>query len=231
MKTIFAILVLAILGAAFAWERKAIVTLRAQNESMRADKLEAERLANENRDLPKLRAGQPATVEQGGNAELLRLRNEVRQLRAQQQEMVKLRAANQRAAEELKSGKFTPRRLVDMEGAVPREKWSFAGFATPEATVENFFAAIATADPEQIMRCMTPEGAEGLRQQMAKDPEGMRKEFEEQFGKLGKVSGFRITGTRRKGDDKMEVLVQVVADGQSMPLQLRRVDNEWKFGD
>src|SRR6266516_80102 len=231
MKAIFAILVLAILGAAFAWERKAIVTLRAQNESMRADKLEAERLANENRDLPNLRAGQPATVERGGNAELLRLRNEVGPLRAQQPEIEKLRAANQRAAEEIKSGKFTPRRLADMEGAVPREKWSFAGFATPEATVQSFFVGIATGDPEQIMRCMTLEDAEGLRKQMAKDPEGMRKEFEEQFGKLGKVSGFRITGTRRKGDDKVEVLVQVVADGQSMPLRLRRVDSEWKFRD
>ncbi len=104
---------------------------------MRADKLEAERLANENRDLPNLRASQPATVERGGDVELLRLRNEVRQLRAQQSETAKLRAANQRAAEELKSGRFTPRRLADMEGAVPREKWSFAGFATPEATVQN----------------------------------------------------------------------------------------------
>src|SRR6266516_557203 len=181
MKAILAILVLAILGAAFACERKAIITLHRQNESMRADELEAERLVEENRDLPNFRAGQPATLERGGNAELLRLRNEVRQLRAQQPEIEKLRAANQRAAEELKSGKFTPRRLADMDGAVPREKWSFAGFATPEATVQNFFAAIATADPEQIMRCMTQEEAEGLRKQMAKDQEGMRQEFEQQF--------------------------------------------------
>jgi hypothetical protein len=97
--------------------------------------------------------------------------------------------------------------------------------------VESFFCAVAAADPEQIVRCMAPEEAEGLRQQMAKDPEGMRKEFELQFGKLGKVSGFRITGTRSRGADKMEVLVQVVADGQSMPLPLRRVDNEWKLGE
>ena len=231
MKTIAAILVLAILGAVFAWERKASATLRAQNNSMRTDKLEADRLASENRDLPSLRAAQPAAVERGGNAELLRLRNEVGQLRAQQPEIERLRAANQRAAEDLASGKFTPRRLADMEGAVPREKWSFAGFATPEATVQNFFAALATGDPEQIMRCMAPEAAEGFRKQMAKDPEGMRKEFDEEFGKLGKVSGFRITGTRSKGVDKMEVLVQVVADGQSMPLPLRRVENEWKLGD
>lgn len=231
MKAVFAILVLAVLGAIFAWERAAIVMLHTQNESLRADKLEADRLADENRDLPRLRARHPAVADRGGNAELLRLRNEVTELRAQQVEIQRQRAANQRTSEELKAGRFTPRRLADMEGAVPRGQWSFAGFATPEAAVQNFFAAIATADPEQIMRCMAPEDAEGLRKQMAKDPEGMRKEFEQQFGKLGNVSGYRITGTRSKGTDKMEVLVQVVADGQSMPLSFRRVDDEWKLGE
>ena len=76
---------------------------------------------------------------------------------------------------------------------------------------------------------VVPGAADDVPKKAQDDP--AVKQFEEQFGKLGKVSGFRITGTRRKGDDKMEVLVQVVADGQSMPLQLRRVDNEWKFGD
>jgi hypothetical protein len=231
MKAIIAILAIAGLGAVFTWERAAIGTLRPQNESLRADKLEAERLADENRDLPNLRARQPAAAGHGVNLELLRLRNEVTKLREEQAEIQRQRAANQHVAEELKSGKFTPRRLADMEGAVPREQWSFAGFATPEAAVQNFFAAIATADPEQIMRCMSPKDAESLRRQMAKDPEGTRKDFDREFGKLGNVSGFRITGTRILGEDKMEVLVQVVAGGQSMPLPLRRVDNEWRLGE
>jgi hypothetical protein len=231
MKAIVAILVLVILGAVFSWERNALATWGAQNESLRADKLEAERLAVENRDLPDLRARQIPSPDRGGNAELLRLRNEVTKLRAQQAEINKQRAANQRVSEELNSGKFTPRRMADMEGAVPREQWTFAGFATPEAAVQNFFAAMASADPEQIIRCMGPQAAENIRKRMAADPEGMRKDLEKQFGTLGKVSGFRITAIENKGEDQINVLLQVVADGQSIPLPLRRVGNEWKFGE
>jgi len=230
VKALFAIALLGLLAAACFWERNAMNGLRAQNDSLRPESVEAGQLADENRDLPGLRAAASPT-NRIDRAELLRLRNEVRRLRAQQQEAEKLRAANQRAAEEIKSGKFTPRRLADMEGAVPREKWTFAGFATPEATVQSFLAAIASGDPEQVMRCLPAEETERMKQQMAKDPESFRKEFLGGLDKFGKLTAFRITGTRSIDDDRMEILVQVVADGESMPLPLRRVGTEWKLGD
>jgi hypothetical protein len=230
MKALFAIALLGLLAAAFFWERKAVNGLRAQNEALRAEKEEAGQLADANRDLQALRAA-AGPAPRSDRTELLRLRNEVRQLRAQQQEVEKLRAANQRVADEVKSGKFTPRRLADMEGAVPREKWTFAGFATPEATVQSFFAGIASGDPEQVMRCMPTRQAELMKQEMAQDPESFRKNF----SKVASVSAFRITGTRKsllddRMEDRMEVLVQVVADGESMPLPLQRIGNEWKLG-
>jgi hypothetical protein len=203
--------------------------LRSQNESLRAENLDAGQPAAENRELPGLRAA-AGPANQSDRTELLRLRNEVRRLRAQQQEAEKLRAANQRAAEEIKNGKFNPRRLADIEGAVPREKWTFAGFATPEATVQSFFVAITSGDIEQVMRCMPVQDADNIRQQMAQDPASFRKDFFGGLDKFGKLTAFRITGTRSTEDDRMEVLVQVVADGESMPLPLHRVGNEWKLG-
>jgi hypothetical protein len=229
MKTLFAIALLGLLAAAFVWERNAMNGLRAQNESLRAEKQEAGQLAGENRDLVGLRAA-AGPAGRSDHTELLRLRNEVRRLRALQQEAEKLRAANHRVAEEIKSGKFTPRRLADVEGAVPREKWAFAGFATPEATVQSFLAAIVSGDPEQFLRCLSTRDAEQMRQKMAQDPESFRKDFLGELDKIGKVSAFRITGTRSTDDDRMEILVQVVADGESMPLPLHRVGNEWKLG-
>lgn len=226
MKTLFAFALIGLLAAAWLWERNAMAGLRAQNESLGAENAEAAQLTEENRDLERLRTDASPT-KRLDRAELLRLRNEVRRLRAQQMEVEKLRAANQRVAEEIKSGKFTPRRLADVVGAVPREKWTFAGFATPEATVQTFFAAIASGDPEQIIRCMPAREAEQMRQQVAQDPESFRKDF---MGKLGNVSAFRITGTRTIDDERMEVLVQAVADGESMPLPLHREGSEWKLG-
>jgi hypothetical protein len=233
MKGLVAIVLLAVLVAGYVWERGAIGRLRAENDSLLADKLEADRLTAENRELLKLRGAVVAPVETVSSTELLRLRNEVRQLRTQQEEAERLRAANQRAAEEITTGKFAPRRMADIEGAVPREKWVFAGFATPEAAVQSFFAALASGDLEQVVRCASPDGAEHLRREMADDPEKFRKEFDEGLGKIGKLSGFRIIGSHPKGNDdgRIEVLVQVVADGKPMPLPLRRVGNEWKLDD
>ena len=231
MKALCVLFALAILGGLIAWERKTINGLSVQNQALYTDKIEAERLAEENRQLSGLRDNPQTGLEPGANTELLRLRNEVRQLRAQQGELEKLRASNRRVADELKSGQFVPRRLAEVEGSVPREKWSFAGFATPEATVQSFFAGLSSGDPEQIITCMSPHDAEQFKKQLADDPEKTRKEFAQEFAKLGRTSAFRITGTRNAGADKIEVMVQVVADGQSMPLPLVRVNQEWKIGD
>ena len=230
MKVLFAITLLGVLAVTFFLERNSMVGLREQNESLRAGNLEGEQLAEANRELPALRAA-AGTAKRTDRNELLRLRNEIRKLRAQQQEVDKLRTANQLVADEIKSGKFTPRRLADLPGAVPREKWAFAGFATPEAAVQSFVVAIASGDPEQVMRCIPARDAELMKQQMAQNPEAFRKNFMGELDKIGKVSAFRITGTRNVDNDRTEVLVQVVADGESMPFPLKREGNEWKLGN
>src|SRR5262245_34181072 len=177
MKTLALLMLAGLMLAAFLWERRSAGELRAENEKLLRDKLECDQLAEANRELPALRAtdGEAKKVDRN---ELLRLRNEVRRLRAQQQEVEKLRAANQRVADEIKSGKFAPRRLADMEGFVARENWAFAGFATPEAAVQSFLAAVLSYDIEQVLRCMSPELAQSLRQQAKTNPEGTREIWE-----------------------------------------------------
>ncbi|MEY2407575.1 MAG: hypothetical protein QOF48_245 [Verrucomicrobiota bacterium] len=232
MKGFFILILLGALGVAFFWERAESARLRAANETLLLENQEAGRLAAENAELSKLRTTAPV-IERSDTTELLRLRNQAGQLRGQQLEAEKLRAANQRLADEIQSGKFKPRRLADVEGSIPREKWAFAGFATPEATVQSFLTAIASGDPQQLMGCMSPKDAESMRQELERDPDVFRKRFDQEFGKLNKLSAFRIAGTRPKGPnpDRIEVLVQFVADGEPTPLPLRRVGNEWKLGD
>jgi hypothetical protein len=232
MKAILAMLALSILVMAVAWERNAIGLLRAHNEVLRADKQEIDRLAAENSDLPKVRMA-VASAPQVNDAELLRLRNEVRTLRAQQPEIAKLLAANQRIAEEIKTGKFTSRRLMDMEGTLSREQWAFAGFATPEAAAQSLVAAIAADDPSQIIRCATPTLAEEMKKTSALDPQKFREQF---LGDLTELAGFaasRVTFTRNLEDGRVEVFIQGMdAEGrmrQPQALPLRRVGNEWKL--
>ena len=233
MKTLFAIALLGLLAAVFLWERSAMVGLRVQNEALRAENAEARQLVEQNRELEGLRAAGGST-KRLDRAELLRLRNEVRRLRAQQQDVEKLRAANQRVAEELKSGNFTPRRLADVEGAVPRQKWTFAGFATPEATVQSFFAGVASGEMEQFINCMTPNHAAKMRAELGnevpgnEDP-GEREEFKKILAKMASLSAFRIAQREPRSPDTMVFEIQLTFDGARMPMSLVRVGNEWKL--
>jgi hypothetical protein len=153
----------------------------------------------------------------------------VRRLRAQQQEAEKLRAANQRVADEIKSGKFNPRRLVDMEGAVPREKWTFAGFATPEATVQSFFAGLASGEVEQFINCLTPNLAAKFRAEMAKDPARKQEDFKKGIAQMANLSAFRIVQQKPRSPDTVLIEIQMTVDGERMPMPLQRVGNEWKI--
>src|SRR5438093_4373694 len=123
--------------AAVAWQRNAVVGLRHENEAVAAQRQEAAQLAQENQDLAKLRS-LPAVHGPGDpGLELLKLRNQVRQLRAQERELERLHLENQRLVAELKSGNFAPHKLSEMEGYVAKEQWANAGFGMPEATAQT----------------------------------------------------------------------------------------------
>lgn len=231
MKPLLVLVLLAVLAGAFLWERSASQQLRADNASLRADQEEADRLAGENQELATLRATPSEPLSAADRSELLRLRNEVRRLRDQRSELDKLRAANQRVTAELKDGKFTPRRLADEPGAVPRDKWVPAGFATPEAAVQSFFAAVLSSDPNQIIACATPKSAEMMKQQMAANPDFFRQNFQRDLGQLTAASAFRIVELKPRGNGGLEVRVQFTINGETMPLPLQQIGNEWRLGD
>ena len=233
MKAAFGIALIAIPFAAAVWERNSMGKLRAENEALRAERIEADQLANANRELPGLHAAAGATIAEataGSSTELLRLRGEVSRLRVQTQDPAKLRAENERLAAEIASGKFATKRLADMEGFVPREQWAGAGLATPEATLQSYLGAIVTSDVELMFRCLTPENSQPMRREFERDPVRFRNEFQKDVAQIfGRVAGMRIAGRRQLSEDSVNLQVQFAADGATMPMTLRRVANEWKL--
>jgi hypothetical protein len=233
MKAIIGVMLLAAVMAVTVWERRFIGNLSAENESLRAAKLEVDRLVNENRELPELRTAVGATVtaeNASPSTELLRLRGEVSRLRAQARDPARLRAENERIAAEIASGAFTPKRLANMEGFVPREQWTNVGLATPEAAVQSYFAAMVSADFDLLFRGLTTENAEPMRQQLERDPGRFRQEFQKDAARLfGQATGFRIADRRQNSDDSVTLHIQFAADGVVTPMTVRRVANEWKI--
>jgi hypothetical protein len=230
--------------AAFTWQRKALSQLRQQNETLLQTKEEAARLALENEDLPKLRAANTSLSTGGDSSDLLRLRNEVRQLRAHRPELDRLRAENERLAAEINSGITAPQKLSEMEGFVAKESWSNAGFDTPEATVQTFFWAIREGDVARMAECMPAKERQYLLRLTGPGNEQERERTLSEFQGLTQGSGFRIVNRAeeqglmtRAGQSiaegtpvpvKVTLGLQAAAGGAVIPLQLTREHDGWK---
>lgn len=249
-KRFIAVMLMGCALAAIVWQRSVVAGLRSQNEALRPAQEEAARLALENSELPKLRAmaaNQPPS--DGAGPELLRLRNEVRPLRAQQSELDRLRAENGRLAAEISSGIASRQELSGMEGFVAKESWSNAGFDMPEAALQTFFWAIREGDLARMAECMPPKERQYLLRLTEQGNEQEREKTLSEFQGLTQGSGFRIVN-RAEEQSKLtpgtltivgQAIVeqtsvparvtfglQAVAGGAVIPLQLTREHDGWK---
>lgn len=242
-KSIITLALAACILVAFTWQRKALSQLRQQNETLLQTNEEALRLALENEQLPKLRAANTGLQTGVDSSDLLRLRNEVRQLRAHRPELDRLRVENERLAAEINSGIAAPQKLSELEGFVAKESWSNAGFDTPEATVQTFFWAIREGDLARMAECMPPNRQYLLRL-MDQGNEQERERTLREFQGLTQGSGFRIVNRTeeqglmtRAGQSiaegtpvpvKVTLGLQAAAGGAVIPLQLTREHDGWK---
>jgi hypothetical protein len=229
--TALKILAVGVIAAAVttAWVQKSSITqLRQQNAELRqqadlssdnraaapvpADNEEIQNLTEATRDLPKLR-------------------NEVRQLRQQKPELERLRNENVRLAAQISSGTNRPK-LAQMEGYVAKEKWAQAGFATPEATVQSFFWAIANQDVSYMVQCMAPKmRAQYDRQFAGKSLEEQQKELAEGMAALGGMGGYRVAETEKISENKVVIGIEAAAGGHVMKMPMERIGNEWKLNE
>jgi hypothetical protein len=183
------------------------------------------------RDTPVAPNDQNAEIQSLAEAtkDLPRLRNEVRQLRQQKPELERLKGENAQLAAQVASGANRPK-LAQMEGYVAKEKWTQAGFATPEATVQSFFWAVANKDVGALAECMAGDARKSMEQEIQRSI-AKGKQFEEQFEPFTKMQGFRIAEQKQLSDDKIELSVQAAAGGHAMPMRLQLIDGQWKLSN
>jgi hypothetical protein len=229
-KKTFVFLLLACAAAGVAWQRNKLSELHRLNEALLADTQEADRLSAENQELQRLRAaGDRANDPAELKRELLKVRNQVRQLRGQVPEIARLQADNERLNAEIRSGKFTQRRLRDMEGFVAREKWANAGFTTPEATAQSVFWALREENLAQLAECVNPRLKEYFLTLLQPGQESQQANAMKEWQSLAKINGFRIAERHVQAEDMVTLGIQCVADGTVMQMRFRRYGNEWKW--
>jgi hypothetical protein len=228
-KIIAVCLLAAAVGAAWV-QRNSIAALREKNVELRQQAAEAESAARENRGAPQPVDDQEIQSLTETTKELPKLRNEVRQLRQQKPELDKLQAENRELAAALKAApKTTARRMTEAEGFVLREKWAHAGFATPEATVQTFFWALANKDLRAWAQCISGKDGLKMEQEIRESADGGAKRMETKFAEVANIQGFRIAERKQIAEDKVELGLQAATGGQMLLMRLQLVDGEWKL--
>src|SRR5262245_60557767 len=223
--TSISLVLLAIGLATTAWERRALDEQRRQQGALVAAKEEADRLLRENEEL---NAQQKAATNPGQetHTELLRLRNEIRQLRLLPQEAERLRAEHTRlAAQAVSSG----HKLSDSEGYLAKESWAEAGLGTPEAALQTFLRALRDQDLPRLHRCLTEQGSRVLGMRTDPATGQLRPESLEFLRFLNVISGARIEEQKVLEDGRIQVGIRTVAGGEMWSLKFRKTGEEWKI--
>jgi glycine/D-amino acid oxidase-like deaminating enzyme len=177
-------------------------TSEAPTDSSRPD---LEQLAEETRDLHKLRA-------------------EVTELRRTQTEIQQLQAEN----EKLRSALTWASRRPGKSPGTPAEAvlWEEKGFASPAATIETFFWAATRGDRDKLLDCTTPE----LRPEFQRELERLA-EHGQSLLAFAQFSRFTIVDTQTVSPDELILTLQI--ESQRGPaksqMALRRTPAGWKL--
>jgi hypothetical protein len=159
--------------------------------------------------------------------ELPRLRGELQQLRKATNELAKLREENQ----QLKSRGVAVASILsapaDQGTSFKKENWAFAGYATPDSTLQSMVWAMSQGDMKTFLAGVSPEGRAMLEKEWENKTEAQiadegRKEME-------KTTGYHILD--RKTVSNEEVELQMVMDGENHieKISMKKYGNEWKF--
>lgn len=159
-------------------------------------------------------------------SELLRLRNEVGQLREQTNELAKLRDALA-TAQKVQSTK--PESAVTRSEPIPKEAWTNAGYATPEAAFQTICFAMSKGDMQTYMNSLSPEQQTNMTKafQGKSEPEIAAG----QMAEMEPVNDFQVVGKIEVGQDQVQMLVHTAGEDLNTIFIMTNVYGSWKFAN
>jgi hypothetical protein len=204
--------------------QKAISQARRENQALRNEKAEAQRLLAENKEIPRLREEMQGIEKlQQENKELPKLRNEVRQLHREAEELERLRNENQRLLTQQKAGSGARAPAALPEGFISKAGLVDVGLGSPEATVQTMFCAMCQGNVKRMMQCIS----NGEKQLQGKSEDQMI--HQEMMNQMKHFRGFAISEKKMLSDDEVEVGIKSSRAGEPMKLHLKRIGGEWKL--
>jgi len=147
--------IVALVAGQFAWWRKAQADLEAARRSLAGQEARIALLQAENERLSNLKAARLPPAEA---SELLRLRNEVSQLRREKQESPRATSTTPQTVKANTSGNFQ----WPVGQFLPKNEWRDVGFGSPEAAAQTLFWALLNTNGQRMLQGMVVPGTEAV---------------------------------------------------------------------
>lgn len=184
---------------------------------------ELKRLRADAEEVHKLR-GELAPL-RAGTKDLERLRAENLQLRGDNQQ---LRTANASAAANAAAANpaATPRPATADQ--FPREAWSFAGYASPEAALVSSIWAMREGNPQTYLQSLSPEEQARVgKDWQTKTPTEIAAKHQSD---VASITGLRVLERQAVSPNEMVMSVFIEGVGRMEKVSMKLIGNEWKFG-
>jgi RNA polymerase sigma factor (sigma-70 family) len=221
--SLFGVVVAAGVATPVVMQHQAQLKLRAENQALQQQVDQLAQFRAENDRLSNLvvqAKSQPLSDEQFH--ELIKLRGEVGGLRRQQKELEKLRAQLTASQSAPAPKPVTSAPVQDF----PKESWAFAGYASPEATLQSWTWAMSKGDKQAMLACLTPE----RQKEWGKLFEGKTDSELAAEGISGssKITGYQILNRIPISEDEVLLEAGMNGDKNGHKLKLKKIGGEWK---
>ncbi len=221
---------LVITGAATPWliQHQSEIKQREEIRALQQHSHELGQQRAENERLSQFLAQPGSPLSNDQLRELLKLRSEVGLLRKATNGLPKLRAENRQLRSRLATVRAQGKPNLAAGDLVPIASLMFAGYATPEATLQSTLAAFSKGDVKYLDG-FTPE----RRQKEQEDFTG-KSESEiaaivaNQSAKLAETS-LQILNSQLVSDDETELTLLSTADERLRTVTMKKIGGEWKI--
>ena len=218
-----------------AVEHQAGLRLRQENTALRQQLDQLAGVVAENERLSNLvaQASSSQSLPDERLTELLRLRGEVGVLRQQSKELETLRNENRQARTALESSLKTQDAGQTAAAATvdywPRESWSFAGYASPDAALQTSFWAASKGDVKTFQGGFTGEIQKEVEEHYegSSESEASAKAMDE----VARLKSVRVLNREVQANDAV-VLTAVFEEGNdthTAKLRMKKIGNDWKI--
>lgn len=223
-------------GIASVVEWQQVAALRVENEALRAA---LEKLNSQNASAAELASQQRADElrrQEKQSEELARLRGEVTQSRSGTREAEKLRSENLQLRQQNQSLRAAANAAAPpttdappaAQDHFPRETWTFAGYATPEAGLVSAIWSMREGNPKAYLESLSPEEQQRVAKSWQNKTEAELAAKHQQD--VSAITGLRLLEQQAVSPEETVMNVYIEGVNRMEKVSMKRVGNDWKFG-